>query len=161
MKSLNQSSNSKKESQPIKPTYAVGVSVLLTNEKGQVLLGKRKNTHGEGLWSTPGGRIEQDETLFEAAAREFREECCATLGTVEILGFKEHFRYGMHYFMVYVHAGYYIGKIKNGIPKKSGPWQWRDIKKVCNTSLLTKCTEPFDMLQKALMLSSTKARAIC
>ncbi len=100
-------------------------------------------------------------TMFEAAAREFREECCATLGTVEILGFKEHFRYGMHYFMVYVHAGYYIGKIKNGIPKISGPWQWRDIKKVCNTSLLTKCTEPFDMLQKALMLSSTKARAIC
>lgn len=98
--------------------------------------------------------------MFEAAAREFREECCATLGTVEILGFKEHFRYGMHYFMVYVHAGYYIGKIKNGIPKKSGPWQWRDIKKVCNTSLLTKCTEPFDMLQKALMLSSTKARAM-
>jgi bifunctional NMN adenylyltransferase/nudix hydrolase len=47
-------------------------SVVICN--GHVLLIKRKNIPGKGLWALPGGHMEPDETLFQAALRELREE---------------------------------------------------------------------------------------
>lgn len=39
-----------------------------------VLLGKRKNCPGKGLWALPGGFVEKDERVFTAALRELKEE---------------------------------------------------------------------------------------
>jgi 8-oxo-dGTP diphosphatase len=51
----------------------VGVLVILKyNEK--VLLGKRKNSHGHGEWSFPGGHLELNETIEECGKREVLEE---------------------------------------------------------------------------------------
>ena len=52
----------------------VGVGVMIQNEKGQVLLGLRKGSHGEGEWNFPGGHLEFGETVFETARREVKEE---------------------------------------------------------------------------------------
>jgi ADP-ribose pyrophosphatase YjhB (NUDIX family) len=41
---------------------------------GRVLLIRRANDPGRGLWSVPAGRIEAGETPAEAAVREVREE---------------------------------------------------------------------------------------
>ena len=41
---------------------------------GRVLLVRRGQPPGEGLWSVPGGRLEPGETLAQAVAREVREE---------------------------------------------------------------------------------------
>ncbi|MEN9059965.1 NUDIX hydrolase [Ponticoccus litoralis] len=40
----------------------------------QVLLVRRANPPDAGLWGFPGGKIDQGETLFEAAIRELAEE---------------------------------------------------------------------------------------
>lgn len=125
-----------------KPTLPVGVSVLLTNPAQQLLVAKRKNNSGTGLLSTPGGRLEVNENIFTCAAREFAEECQASLGAVEIIGWREHFRYGNHYIMFYAHATGYVGTISNGIPDKSDDWEWRDMFNLTPEN----CTEPLDIL---------------
>lgn len=126
-----------------KPTYGVGVSVLLTNEKDQVLMAVRKgNVSAAGHLSTPGGRLEPEEDLYECAAREFKEETGATLGPVEIIGWKEHFRFGKHYFMFYAHASSYVGEITNQIPDKSEDWEWHS-----RLSAIGHSTEPTDILR--------------
>jgi len=127
--------------------YAVGVSVLVTNAEGHILLGKRKQVSAEGLLSTPGGRLEYDETIEECAAREFAEECGTEsdpvrLGPVTLLGWRKHNRYGNHYFMFYVHATSWNGSIGNGIPDKSEDWEWF-VRKDLTTE---NCTEPADIL---------------
>ncbi len=39
----------------------VGVGITIIRNKNLVLLGKRKNAHGEGQWATPGGHLEYME----------------------------------------------------------------------------------------------------
>ncbi|MDK2373255.1 MAG: NUDIX hydrolase [Candidatus Korarchaeota archaeon] len=56
---------------PEVPLVGVG-GVLLRN--GRILLAKRKNEPGKGLWSVPGGLVEPGETLEETVRREIREE---------------------------------------------------------------------------------------
>jgi ADP-ribose pyrophosphatase YjhB (NUDIX family) len=100
---------------PEKPRHAVGVSVLLI-ENGALLLGKRGPSTGaaQGWLSTPGGRLEIDESFEDCARREFKEETGATLyGRLKILGYKKHFRFGEHYIMFYVFAPGHVGTIGN------------------------------------------------
>ena len=54
------------------PQVAVGAIVL--DEHGRVLLVQRGKQPGMGLWSVPGGRLENAETLAQAVAREVHEE---------------------------------------------------------------------------------------
>ncbi|WP_462281190.1 NUDIX domain-containing protein [Salinivirga cyanobacteriivorans] len=58
------------------PRPAVTVDIILfTNETDpKVLLIERKNPPFQGNWAFPGGFIEPDETLEDAAKRELKEE---------------------------------------------------------------------------------------
>lgn len=62
-------------------------SVVFTYRDGQLmlLLVKRKNEPYQGCWCLPGGFVEDDETLSEAAHRELQEETSLKLpaGTLE------------------------------------------------------------------------------
>lgn len=51
----------------------VGMGVLVMRN-GQVLLGKRRGSHGAGFYAAPGGHIEYGESFEAAARREVREE---------------------------------------------------------------------------------------
>lgn len=51
----------------------------------QVLLIRRGKQPGYGQWSLPGGSQELGETLFEAAAREVREETGVTVAPQGVL----------------------------------------------------------------------------
>jgi 8-oxo-dGTP diphosphatase len=51
----------------------VGVALIITHDD-HVLLVKRKGSHGEGTWSTPGGHLEFGESPEQCAIREAKEE---------------------------------------------------------------------------------------
>nr|WP_246712324.1 bifunctional nicotinamide-nucleotide adenylyltransferase/Nudix hydroxylase [Rhizobium rosettiformans] len=57
---------------PFKPTFVTVDNVCV--QSGHVLLVKRGDYPGKGLWALPGGFINHDEPLKESAIRELREE---------------------------------------------------------------------------------------
>lgn len=52
----------------------VGSAVVLENDKGEILLVKRKFNPAKGKWVFPGGGINFSENSKETAKRELREE---------------------------------------------------------------------------------------
>jgi 8-oxo-dGTP diphosphatase len=55
-------------------TPVVGVGAIVFDDAGRVLLIERGKPPSAGLWSVPGGKLERNETLAQAVAREVREE---------------------------------------------------------------------------------------
>ncbi len=53
----------------------VGVGVVVLNDAHEILLVKRGNEPGKGLWSLPGGMVQLGERVRDAAVREVYEEC--------------------------------------------------------------------------------------
>ena len=60
-----------------------GASIILEDAQGRILMQQRQD---DGTWSYPGGRIEIDETVEDAARREVLEECGLQVGEMELLG---------------------------------------------------------------------------
>lgn len=56
----------------------VGLGVIVT-KGNQVLLVRRRNSHGDGTWSVPGGHLEYGEALESCALREVKEEVGVTI----------------------------------------------------------------------------------
>ena len=52
----------------------VGVAVIIHDDAGRVLLGRRAKGAYEGLWCVPCGYVEWHEDVRDAARREFAEE---------------------------------------------------------------------------------------
>ena len=58
-----------------RPAVTADIIILkLFNNQQSVLLIKRKHPPFEGMWALPGGFLNMDETLEEAALRELQEE---------------------------------------------------------------------------------------
>ena len=53
---------------------AVGVAIIVRDDEGRVLLGRRSRGAYRGQWCIPCGYVEYDEDVRAAARREFREE---------------------------------------------------------------------------------------
>lgn len=60
-----------------------GASVIVEDSEGLILMQRRRD---DGTWSYPGGRVEIDETVEDAARREVREECGIEVGKLQLLG---------------------------------------------------------------------------
>ncbi|MGR7023742.1 NUDIX hydrolase [Geodermatophilus sp. URMC 62] len=58
---------------PALPVQAC-VGAVVLDDAGRLLLVRRRNAPGRGLWSVPGGRVEPGESLAEAVEREVQEE---------------------------------------------------------------------------------------
>ncbi|SHG88246.1 ADP-ribose pyrophosphatase YjhB, NUDIX family [Geodermatophilus nigrescens] len=56
------------------PPVQACVGAVVLDDAGRLLLVRRRNEPGRGLWSVPGGRVEPGESLGAAVAREVREE---------------------------------------------------------------------------------------
>lgn len=61
-------------SQVIESTPLVSIDLVIEDESGQVLLGKRNNRPAQGFWFVPGGRILKNEKLEDAFVRLTEEE---------------------------------------------------------------------------------------
>ncbi len=103
----------------------VGVGVLIFRQ-GKLLLGRRKNSHGDGCWSAPGGHLEFGESPEACARREVLEETALTLDSVQ-LGpytndiFVEEQR---HYITLFAIAHAASGEAQLCEPDKCAGWQW-------------------------------------
>ncbi|MFC0472489.1 NUDIX hydrolase [Halalkalibacter kiskunsagensis] len=77
-----------------RPIISVGATILVINEKKEVLFQHRSDTLD---WGLPGGSMELRETLEEVASRELKEETGLEAKSFELIGVfsgpKYYFRY--------------------------------------------------------------------
>lgn len=52
-----------------------GSGIFFTNGQKVLLLKRSKKGDNSGTWGLPGGKVEEDESLIDAAKREAKEEC--------------------------------------------------------------------------------------
>lgn len=105
-------------------TVRVGVGVLIFNTKNQILLGKRKNAHGEGHWAPPGGHLEVGESFAACAQREALEEANITLtNTTFLICTNDIFSPEKHYITVFM-TSLTHDTPQNMEPHKCEGWQW-------------------------------------
>ena len=69
-------------------TVAVGI---LIDDAGRVLVTRRApEAHQGGLWEFPGGKVEKNETILAALARELQEELGVLVEATEALMVLDH-----------------------------------------------------------------------
>ncbi|CAB3753887.1 GDP-mannose mannosyl hydrolase [Paraburkholderia solisilvae] len=75
-------------------TPLIALDLILPDEQGRYLLGRRVNRPAQGAWFVPGGRVRKDERLDDAFARLAREELGlhgVDRSGAELIGVYEHF----------------------------------------------------------------------
>jgi 8-oxo-dGTP diphosphatase len=103
----------------------VGIGVIVLRE-GRVLLGRRRNAHGEGSWSCPGGHLEFGETVEECAKRETGEETGMEIRQVRHAAFTNDLfeNHGKQYITLFVTAEWTSGEPENLEPEFCDGWDW-------------------------------------
>jgi 8-oxo-dGTP diphosphatase len=106
----------------------VGVGVLIV-DGNNILLGKRKNAHGDGSWAPPGGHLEYGESWQQCVQREALEETGLVLDDVQFCAVTNDIfvESNKHYVTIFMRAAYTGGPVENREPEKCEAWQWFDV----------------------------------
>jgi len=110
---------------PAGPRTAVG-AIVFRDDK--VLLVRRANPPGQGLWAIPGGRVELGETLKEAARREVREETGVIINpkepvyVFEVIERDDEGGIRFHYVIIDLLAEYLSGVVNPGTDASEARW---------------------------------------
>jgi 8-oxo-dGTP diphosphatase len=105
----------------------IGIGVFLINDNDEILLGKRKGSHGEGEYALPGGHLEMDETFEECALRELAEEAGPDIRIkgIDFLCLTNMRRYApKHYADIGMVAKWESGESRVMEPHKKEEWRW-------------------------------------
>ena len=78
-------------------------------------------------WTLPGGKQEYNETFFEGAQREVKEETNLDIGELELLGAADDIQPDRHYITMHVIARKHSGELKVMEPTKEDEWKWFDL----------------------------------
>jgi len=105
----------------------VGIAVLVMKE-GKLLLGRRKGSHGENEYASPGGHLEHMESFAACAAREVMEETGMEIGPIRFLRVLNTMQYApKHYIDVAFAAEWKSGEPEVREPDKIEGWAWYDL----------------------------------
>jgi 8-oxo-dGTP diphosphatase len=66
-----------------RPLVTVDIAIVTREARPRVLLIRRKNPPFAGMWALPGGYIDMDESLVDAARRELLEETGVRLARLQ------------------------------------------------------------------------------
>lgn len=121
----------------------VGIGIVLLNNN-QLLLGKRKGSHGEGEYALPGGHLEMYESFEDCVLRELAEETGpdVKVSKIDFLCVTNLVKYKpKHYVDIGMLAIYSKGEPRVMEPNKMEEWQWYDLENL--PSPLFGCTENY------------------
>jgi 8-oxo-dGTP diphosphatase len=106
-----------------RPGVGVGVYII---RGSRILMGKRKNAHGDGDWCPPGGHLEFGESWENCAIRETLEETGLPIKNIRFGAatndiFKKDDK---HYITIALIADYVSGEAERKEPDKCEKWEW-------------------------------------
>lgn len=88
-------------------------AIIVENEKGEILIAKRKYNPGKGLWDLLGGFVNPGETIEQSVKREFKEETGINLSEIEYFGsYSDNYFYQKELLPIVVIC--FVGKMKKG-----------------------------------------------
>ncbi|WP_421218163.1 GDP-mannose mannosyl hydrolase [Aeromonas jandaei] len=114
----------------------ISIDLIVRNDQGQVLLGRRLNRPAQGYWFVPGGRVRKDERLDTAFLRLTQEELglAASRNSACLLGPYEHFYAdnfsGTEFSTHYVVLGYELAwqGQQDALPiRQHDQYRWSDV----------------------------------
>jgi 8-oxo-dGTP diphosphatase len=107
----------------------VGIGVIIINDEGKVLIGKRKGAHAQ-YYSIPGGHLELGDTFEYTAVREVKEETDLEINAPKVIAVTNNLETykgeGKHYISVHLLVTDFSGDLKNMEPEKCEEWLWSD-----------------------------------
>ena len=122
-------SNQKTQSSCFAPLPRVGIGVIIINDEGLILVGKRRGSHAP-YYSIPGGALELGESFEHAAVREVAEETGLRIFEPRVVGVVndlETFRTdGVHFVSAVVVVRKFEGEPRLMEPDKCEGWFWCD-----------------------------------
>lgn len=103
----------------------VGVGVIITRGE-EVLLLRRRNVHGSGYWSTPGGYLDFGESPEACALREVKEETGLDITNVTFRAVTNDLfaAEGKHYMTLWMEGAYASGEAVVNAPYESAEVGW-------------------------------------
>ena len=111
----------------------VGVGVMIIDDN-KILLGHRveKSIDTGGIyepdcWTLPGGKQEYEETIYEAAIRECKEETNLDISELRVFTASDSFQPDRHYVTINFITNNYSGELQIMEPDKIDKWEWFDI----------------------------------
>ncbi len=106
----------------------IAIDIIL-ERSGKILLGKRLNAIGAGLYGVPGGHLELGESIQAGMERELKEETGIVpkkLDLISIIDQPETFDRS-HYIHFLFHCTEFNGEPENKEPDRCEGWEWFDI----------------------------------
>ena len=111
----------------------VGVGVMII-DNNKILLGHRveKSIDTGGIyepdcWTLPGGKQEYEETIYEAAIRECKEETNLDISELRVFTASDSFQPDRLYVTINFITNNYSGELQIMEPDKIDKWEWFDI----------------------------------
>ncbi len=108
----------------------IGLGIMI-KDGNKVLLGHRQENYGDtvgiyepGSWTFPGGKQEYDETIFEGAIRETKEETNLDISGLELFNAVDDIQPNKHYITIQIISHKFAGELKNLEPTKHSEWKW-------------------------------------
>lgn len=137
---------------PPRKRPGIGVAVFVLSEKHpeSVLLGRRKDTIGQGLYQVPGGHLEFGESWEQAAYRETLEETGLHIHNITLCSIMDTIQQEQDYHYLTVFMRGYVDETRGSEPRNLEPhkcegWHWWKWSTIPTPDLLFWCLRDFKL----------------